>query len=307
MIKALKACEHTEIFRLKTDDEILNITPLLKSLEYEKNLKILNLSGTSLYNHGKNLNRTLIQLSQLQELHLQGCDIDADCLSQIDNFPLPLRILDLSYNPLGVESQSKLRELLASLRYLNTLNLRCCELTRISSTPLSTNMNIDHLDIAWNRLDDDGIDGFLQRQLINLNLSNTNYKSIILCEPSPVAFSTLETLELSGCNINDSDVLNLLTKCHNLSQIIVGDNPKISQISLEVLLERKPTLTLIDTMGCSKITHSPRVDLIIDNPSTCTMKTSMTSDISNLWEKLWQGYARHYQMPFDIIVFKPIV
>lgn len=307
ILKSLKACEHSETFRLKDADEILHIAPLLKSLEYERNLKILNLSGCSLFKNGQLVNRTLIQLMQLQELCLQDCNIDYDFLVKINNLPLQLRVLNLSYNPLGVNCQDKLTELITSLRHLQHLNLRYCQLKNIPSATLVISLSLEHLDISWNKIDNNDIYPFLQRQLINLNLSNTCQFPFGLIESRPLAFSTIETLEFAGCNISDSDVVNLMEICQNLSKFVLSNNPKISQFAIELLLERKPTLTLIDAAGCSTIIEKPKTNLIINDPPICTLIVSMTSEISNSWESLWQGHAIQYKMPLDIILIKPIL
>ncbi|XP_068976565.1 tonsoku-like protein isoform X2 [Bombus flavifrons] len=77
ILKCLKSCENTFTFRLKQEDiRKEEFISLLKTLEYQKNVQILDLSGGNLYELGKSLNDCILRLSALQELCLQGCDID---------------------------------------------------------------------------------------------------------------------------------------------------------------------------------------------------------------------------------------
>lgn len=305
-LKSLRACEDSEILRLKCEDEDVEMIALLKSLEYEKNLKVLELSSCSLFGHGELLNYTLNQLKQLQELHLSGCDIDSECIKKLDSLPSQLRILNLSCNPLNTESQTKLRDLITSLYCLQDLNLHNCKLKKLELNSTNTiSANLVSLDLSWNKMHDNEVDYLLQRQLVNLNLSQTTRFPIVNNEINLMAYATLENLELAGCNLTDSDVIQLLTNCRNLSKIILNNNSQVTSIALESLLAYKPTLSLIDTTGCQKIDNFPNYDLVIDDPSVCTLKTSMTSDVCDSWEKLWYGRAKLFKMPHDIVIFKP--
>ncbi|KAG8039017.1 hypothetical protein G9C98_003324 [Cotesia typhae] len=304
-LKSLRACEDSEILRLKGEDEDIKMVALLKSLEYEKNLKVLELSSCSLFSHGELLNYTLNQLKQLQELHLSGCDIDSECIKKLDSLPSQLRILNLSCNPLNTESQTKLRDLITSLYCLQDLNLHNCKLKKLELNSTNTiSANLVSLDLSWNKMHDNEVDYLLQRQLVHLNLSQTTRFPIVNNEINLMAYATLENLELAGCNLTDSDVIQLLTNCRNLSKIILNNNSQVTSIALESLLAYKPTLSLIDTTGCQKIDTFPNYDLVIDDPSVCTLKTSMTSDVCDSWEILWYGRAKQFKMPHDIVIFK---
>ncbi|XP_057319556.1 tonsoku-like protein [Microplitis mediator] len=304
-LKSLRACEDSEILRLKGDDEDIEVVALLKSLEYEKNLKVLELSSCSLFGHGELLNYTLNQLKQLQELHLPSCDIDSDCIKKLDSLPSQLRILNLSCNPLNKKSQSKLTELITSLYCLQELNLHNCKLNKLELNSRSTiSTNLINLDLSWNKIYDNQVDYLLQRQLVYLNLSQTT-RLPITSEINLMAYTSLENLELAGCNLTDADVIQLLDKCKNLSKIILNNNSQLTYAALESLLAYKPTLSLIDTMGCQKITAIPNYNLIIDDPSVCTLKTSMQSDVCDSWARLWRGKAKQFKMPYDIVIFKP--
>ncbi|XP_034939798.1 tonsoku-like protein [Chelonus insularis] len=306
-LKPFRVCENSEVLRLRDENENINATALFKSLKYEKNLKVLDLSSYCLYNTGEFLNSTLFHLSQLEELHLSGCDIDSKCISKIEKLPPLLRILDLSYNPIGFKNESKLNELLTNLRFLQILNLRSCQLKKLPFHAKTISSNLINLDISWNVMNDTDIDVLLQRQLITLNLSQTHSRLLFTNDIRLIALETLETLDLGGCNINDSDVSYLLDKCKNLSKLILNNNPEISHSSLENLLEYKPTLSLIDITGCKKIYEEPRFDLSIDNPSICTMMACISSEVIEWWELLWRGHSKQYRMPSDIVVFKPFV
>lgn len=172
MIKSFKTCENTSTFRLKADqmadDEL---EPLIKTLAYESELQVLHLSGGALNPFGDELNEMLSQLLNLQELHMSGCDIDHQFLNSIESFPGQLRVLDLSYNPLGQQSVRKLHELLPPLEYLQTLNLRCCQLKELKQDYVNHNLN--SLDVSHNKLGAHEICHFIQQQMLSLCLSNT--------------------------------------------------------------------------------------------------------------------------------------
>ncbi|KAF7989357.1 hypothetical protein HCN44_008031 [Aphidius gifuensis] len=87
---------------------------------------------------------TLVNLSSLQELYLQCCDIDYNGLF----IPLSMRVLDLSYNPLGRESQNKLVDLITPLRNLQTLN---CKIDKFSVHAIIC--SILNLDLSNNTID----------------------------------------------------------------------------------------------------------------------------------------------------------
>ena len=173
MLKSLRVCDNTFTFRLSDDDCTSDeFKALVRCLRYQHNLQCLNLSGTTLFGRGELLNSIVSQLNQLCELHLVCCDIDSNCLAQLEQLPSHLRVLDLSYNPLvGADSQHKLHKLIQPLERLQILRLRYCELNSFSEV-LSSNSLVE-LDISWNPIGGQGAANLLQRQLISLNLSNT--------------------------------------------------------------------------------------------------------------------------------------
>ncbi|XP_043479382.1 tonsoku-like protein [Leptopilina heterotoma] len=309
-IKCLKVCENSSIFRLnfkETLDE--ELPPLLKCLQYQKNLQTLQLTGGLLFNHGKLLNITLQRVSSLYELHLQNCDIDFDVLSQIERFPQQLRILNLSYNPLGSRCQGKLYNLLEPLQHLQTLNLRYCKLEDIQFT--LTNDALENLDVSWNALGGDGISRLLQRQMLGLTLSNTqspcssNFVSKIINNPKYSLFA-LENLELSSCKITDADVRRILTETPNLSKFVLNGNKDITKVSVNALLKRQPSLFYIDVAGCAKIIDLPSIDVTITSPEVCTLIISMIENVIDEWENLWRGRGLSSKLPHDIVIFKPV-
>ncbi|XP_015121499.1 tonsoku-like protein [Diachasma alloeum] len=308
LLRSLKSCKNTGIFRLRSDEGLdLELMPILRSLEYEKSLQVLHLSSGILYNLGESVNETLGRLTALQELHLQGCDIDHQFLGAIDHLPSQLRVLDLSYNPLGPESQEKLGELIAPLRYLQTLNLRSCRLERFPATTISS--SLVNLDVSGNFIQGDSVECFLQRQIVNLSISNTynpgNSILEVMMSGLKSIFMSLDTLELSGCNLRNSDVLEVLEKCPNLSKFVLGDNPEVTQVSLEALVGRRPTLMLINVTGCEKITRIPSFGLTIQNPSVCTLMASFSEEVCNAWRDLWGHQAIFYRQPHDIVIIRP--
>lgn len=308
VLRCLRSCENTSIFRVKPDD--INkqlLAPLLKTLEYETNVKLLQLSGTVLLTAGAHLRQCLSNLSSLQELYLKGCDIDFACLRQVNSLPPQLRVLDLSYNPLSPESRDTLRKLIAPLRYLQTLNLRYCTLDDFC-LPLD-NPNLTSCDISWNKLNRDAATSFLSRQLFDLNLSNvlSSSRPILSLGTIGVALSpSLESLDLSFCDVTDSDVKIILGQLPRLLKLVLSGNINVSILSVNTLLTRQPTLTYIDVSGCKDIASNPEAGLIIQNPEVCTLLASIEPDLCDSWIKLWRGAGIVTKLPHNLAIFKPI-
>ncbi|XP_071638885.1 tonsoku-like protein [Temnothorax longispinosus] len=306
MLKCLKSCENTSVFRVKPDDiDKQLLVPLLKTLEYEKNIKLLQLSGTVLLTAGIHLQRCLSNLSSLQELYLKGCDIDFACLRQVSSFPSQLRVLDLSYNPLRSESHGILRKLIAPLRYLQTLNLRYCMLEDFY-LPLD-NPNLTSCDISWNELNRDAATSFLSRQLFDLNLSNILSSNRFILSLDNVALSqSLESLDLSFCDVTDSDVKIILRQLPRLLKLILSGNINVSVLSINALLSRQPTLNYIDVSGCKTIASNPEAGLVIQNPEVCTLLASIEPNFCDSWIKLWRRAGIVTKLPHNLTIFKPI-
>jgi len=307
VLKCLRSCENTSIFRVKSDDiDKQVLVPLLKTLEYEKSIKLLQLSGTVLLTAGTHLHQCLSNLSSLQELYLKGCDIDFACLRQINSLPPQLRVLDLSYNPLSSESRDTLRKLITPLRYLQTLNLRYCMLEDFY-LPLD-NPNLTSCDISWNKLNHDAATSFLSRQLFDLNLSNILFSNrfILSLDTTNVALSpSLESLDLSFCDVTDSDVKIILTQLPRLLKLILSGNINVSILSINALLSRQPTLTYIDVSGCKNIVSNPEAGLVIQNPEVCTLLASIEPNLCDSWIKLWRNAGIVTKLPHNLAIFKP--
>lgn len=307
VLKCLKSCENTSIFRVKPDDiDKQLLVPLLKTLEYERNVKLLQLSGTALLTVGTHLHQCLSNLSSLQELYLKGCDIDFACLRQVNSLPPQLRVLDLSYNPLSSESGDTLRKLIAPLRYLQILNLRYCMLEDFY-LPLD-NPNLTSCDISWNKLNRDAATSFLSKQLFDLNLSNILCSSrFILSLDISVALSpSLETLDLSFSDVTDSDVKIILRQLPRLLKLILSGNINVSVLSINALLSRQPTLTYVDVSGCKNIVSNPEPGVVIQNPEVCTLLASIEPDLCDSWIKLWRGAGIVMKLPHNLAIFKPM-
>ncbi|XP_020299572.1 tonsoku-like protein [Pseudomyrmex gracilis] len=305
MLKCLKSCENTSIFRAKPDDiseEIL--VSLLKTLEYEKNIKLLQLSDIVLLKAGTNLYRCLSNLSFLQELYLKGCDIDSACLRKINSLPPQLRILDLSYNPLTSKSCDTLRTLIAPLRFLQTLNLRYCQLDDFCFP--SGNPNLTSYDISWNKLSRDTTSSILSKQLFDLNLSNTLSSNQFISSLNITLSPSLEFLDLSFCDITDDDVKIILTQLPRLSKLTLRGNTSVSLLSVNMLLSRHPTLTHIDVTGCECIASNPEAGLVIHSPEICTLVASVEPDLCDSWIKLWRGTGIVTKLPHKLAIFKPM-
>lgn len=307
ILKCLKSCENTSIFRVRPDDMSKeSLVPLLKTLEYQRDVKLLQLSGTVLLTAGIYLYRCFSNLSSLQELYLKGCDIDFACLREINSLPPQLRVLDLSYNPLSSKSRETLQKLIAPLKHLQTLNLRYCQLENLCP-PLDI-PNLTSCDISWNRLNCDTMISFLSRQLFDLNLSNTLSPSnqFTLSLDTSTVLSSLESLELSFCNLTDSDVKIILAQLPRLSKLILSGNASVSVLSINILLSRRPTLTYIDVSGCKNVASNPEVGLVIQNPEICTLFASMEPDLCDSWIKLWRDVGIVTKLPHNLAIFKPI-
>lgn len=308
MLSCLKSCENTSIFRTRPDDVAKElIVPLLRTLQYERNVTLLQLSGVALRMAGTSLHRCLLNLSSLQELYLKGCDIDHACLRQVSSLPPQLRVLDLSYNPLSSQSRDNLRGLIVSLRYLRTLNLRYCELEDLDLS--LDNPNLTSCNISWNKLSyRDAITYFLNKQLLDLNLSNIacSDKFVSSLVADTALRSNLESLELSFCDITDSDVRIILARLPKLVKLILRGNANVTVLSINVLLSRRPTLTYIDVSGCKNIASSPEEELIIQNPEVCTLLANMEPNLCDLWIKLWRGAGIVTKLPHNLAIFKPI-
>ncbi|XP_014213006.1 tonsoku-like protein [Copidosoma floridanum] len=310
MLKSLRSCENTSTFRLNTSNVFVEeeLEPLIKCLHYQLNLQSINLSGATFFARGDLLNLTISKLSGLCELHLQGCDIDQECLEQVEKLPAALRVLDLSYNPLGSKSQEKLLKLIEPLERLQTLNLRACELDDFRFK--FTCRSLINLDISWNAIGGDGAANLLQRQLLSLNLSNTlsNRSNVIdklfFNESEGYSYSTLEYLDLSSCQATDFDVEKILSKTPNLTKLILNNNPNVTQTSLSAILIRKPTLNYIDLSGCKLIEDPPPTNLRIATPQVCTLLVHMNSLVVDSWEVLWQGKSKTKRLPDSFVIFK---
>ncbi|XP_058807666.1 tonsoku-like protein [Phymastichus coffea] len=315
MLKSLRICDNTLAFRLNAkeflDDEL---EPLVKCLHYQKNLQILSMSKHSFYYSADLLNYAIAQLSSLCELHLQCCDISFNCLSLIEKLPATLRVLDLNYNPLGSKSLTRLYQLIKPLDRLQTLKLRSCDLTDFPDRYSSN--SLVNLDISWNPIGGQGIVNLLQRQLISLNISNTQKVSIdpessvinriFINKSLGFTLEYLEHLDLSGIGATDLIVDMIITQTPSLLSINLSNNIRVTEVSLQNLLARKPTMTSIDLSGCSFIDTVPKASLKILNPRVCTVLAHMSLEVIDAWQSLWEGKGYTKKLPNSLVLFKPV-
>lgn len=312
MLKSLRSCDNTTSFRLNRLDADNSLEPLLRCLRYQANLRTLNLSGATLFSIGDLLNRAIAQLPGLDELHLQCCDIDFNCLSCIEALPMSIRVLDLSYNPLTGRSQKKIYELLKPLERLQNLALRYCEVDDFRF--VLTSGSLVNLDLSWNPIGGQGISNLLQRQLLSLNISNTqnsiggrvNVIDKIFFSDSLISFYTLESLELSSCQATDLDVEKILSQAPNLTKITLSNNINVTKTSLCAILKRNQTMTYINLTGCRLVEEPPEPNLRITSPQVCTLLVHMTLDVIDAWENLWQRKGHSKKLPHSLVIFKPI-
>ncbi|XP_046607521.1 tonsoku-like protein isoform X1 [Neodiprion virginianus] len=306
-VKCLRTCENTSTFRLR-GRETLNsdVFPLLKSLQYQMHLQVLNISGVELNDFGEILSSSLEQLTLLQELHLRCCDIDLNCLSQFRQFPLQTRVLDLSYNPLGKRASHQLHTLLSCLKNLQTLNMSNCEVENIFAG--TSNAALNNLDFAQNPIMGEGLRSLLQPHILSLNLSGSiqDGKSRIIKElfsHPRFSLATLESLDLSMCDLCDDDLSRILSQTANLAKLVINGNIKLSKKSLCDVLQHKPTLSYIDFSGCSEITDPPDLEVFICHPEICTLVVSMASEVQQSWLKLWGGQGYIQTLPHNVVIF----
>ncbi|XP_046746534.1 tonsoku-like protein isoform X2 [Diprion similis] len=306
-VKCLKTCENTSTLRLRGRETLnCDIFPVLKSLQYQIHLQVLNVSGIELNDYGETLSSSLEQLTLLQELHLRCCDIDSNCLSRFRQFPLQIRVLDLSYNPLGKQASHQLYTLLSSLRNLQTLNMSNCELENIFAG--TSNAALNNLDLAQNPIAVEGLRSLLQPHILSLNLSGSirDGKSDVLKElfsHPRFSLATLESLDLSMCDLCDDDLSRILSQTANLSKLVVNGNIKLSKRSLLDVLQRKQTLAYIDFSGCSVIIDPPDFQVFICCPEICTLVVSMASGVQQPWLKLWGGQGYIQTLPHNVVIF----
>ncbi|XP_014233563.1 tonsoku-like protein [Trichogramma pretiosum] len=311
MVKSLRSCENTLTFRLNSSDSYVTeeLDPLITCLHYQENLQILNLSTATFYRRGQLLDYCLARLNNLCELHLQCCDIDADCLEAIDALPAQLRVLDLSYNRLGNRSQKKLFKLLEPLARLQRLVLRSCDLTAFDYTFRSASL-ID-LDVSWNPVGGSGAANLIQNHLLNLNLSNTQklrdnvIDKIFFNDSLNFSFLTLESLELSCCDATDLDVEKILSKAPNLTRINLNNNINVTKTSLCAILSRKTATQYVDFSDCRTIDSAPESRVQLVAPQHCTVRVTMTPNVIQDWERLWLGRGRAKRLPEKLVVFGP--
>ncbi|KAJ8664786.1 hypothetical protein QAD02_006448 [Eretmocerus hayati] len=310
MLKSLRVCDNTKSYRFPRDECDSSLDPLSRCLRYQADLRVLNLSGATLFGRGELLSYIISPLAGLYELHLQCCDIDVNCLSELKKFPTLLHEIDLSYNPLD-GAHRKLHDLIQPLNRLQKLSLVSCDLG-----DFEPKLNCEYLvtlNLSHNPIGGKGAANLLQRQLVELNLGDTqdfarrkdNVIDKIFYGSQDLTFPALESLDLSQCDCTDLDVEAILSQTPNLKRLNLSNNLNITKTTLCTLLARRPTMTLINLSGCEFIESLPNSNLRLASPQLCSLFVHMKTEVIDAWEALWQGRCLCKKLPHFLVHFQP--
>ncbi|XP_047113180.1 tonsoku-like protein isoform X1 [Schistocerca piceifrons] len=278
VLQVLEMCQATQCLQL-ADLALtsVSLSPVFQALRYQNTLS-LNLSGNSLADDGmKLLAACILTMPQLKKLDISCNNISAAGLSHLSssfsaNKSLPLQglhRLNLSCNPLGQEAVKHLQVIFTSLSSLTSLNLHACSLTSGPENMHQCLELLEELDVSFNCLGLEGARDFLKQisavKIKELNLGSTQSGcedgcsaiardlAIFLggagCEPE-----NLESLDLSNCNLKDTDIWELLRplqKATNLKRLRLQGNTALTSVSLRCLLQL--CIQQIDLSGCNSV------------------------------------------------------
>ena len=181
---------------------------------------------------------------------LEGCSIDPTGMGLLFremkkdiNYCTEVRMyLNLSYNRFNNESILPLKELLRGQSNLDGIILTNCfdpsvvDLNFVLKSlieGLSDNSSCGVVKLSDNHFNSSHIQYFILMlrscpQLFLLSLSNYDLSRLMPLFSSALLFSTLHSLDVSCCNISDSELIQLGTKtsiCRSLERLIIWGNP----------------------------------------------------------------------------------
>lgn len=228
--------------RLQTivSSKIANPSQFISKLKHFTSLMVLNLN----YKHLSlqdihRLRDTLPSMKKLEKLQLANCEITAD--GAVALFPsfthlTNLKILSLSYNPIGYHGSKSLAEALPSLTKLTTLALRRCYIGRNGAKHLAHGIkelsSLTEIDMSENSYDDDAAVAVVSA-LQHMKMMKVILLGDILTENGVIqmtdmlrGFSHLNRLGLSGEGITDRSVQSLVSIFHELPNLEILDLEK---------------------------------------------------------------------------------
>ncbi|KAL6508075.1 hypothetical protein OROGR_024270 [Orobanche gracilis] len=235
-------------------------------------LKHLNLSYGSRVD--LDLDNSLRNLSMLQSIKLDGCQVTCSGLKAIGNLRVSLRELSLS-KCMGVTDEG-LSSIFAKHKDMKKLDITCCrKITLLSLASITNSCTslvtlkmesctlvsaeafvligqrchfLEELDITDNEVDDEGL------------------KSISMC-------SRLSNLKLAIClNITDEGLIHIGNRCSQLKEIDLYRSSGITDSSVLAIACGCPSIEMINTSYCKFISDCSLMSL-----SKCSMLNTLES------------------------------
>lgn len=234
---------------------------LFKAINQQHLLTIMDLSNNFLEDDGvKHLALTLPSLTQLKELNLSGNMISTVSIKHLNEIfqrhptaLAQLTRLTLSYNMLGNESLPALAQFFRSLPTLQSVDLQSTDLTELSTCDMNL-FKLTSFDISFNTFTMNEFGKILKKfnysilEKLNLAFCIRENRDKLIGEMISVAMYTgtcqhLKELNLAGLHLTDSDVYSIVDpmfkqRKNTLDRIDFSDNPDLSPITLQLLLER---------------------------------------------------------------------
>ncbi|XP_055914034.1 tonsoku-like protein [Eupeodes corollae] len=288
--------------------------PVFKAILHQANLRVLDLSNNFIQNEGcKQLAKSMRTLKQLKSINLRGNCITSDGVESLasSNATLDeLEELNLSQNPLGNKSLRSLDKLAKGCKSLEKLFLSNCGITNF----FEFDLNFFHLttfDVSFNSLSPECF-----RKLMSLlNSSRLQSLNLSFCVESDRNSATriveffesgtcekFKKLELAGCNLTDGDVYKFvqsLNKATELEVLNLAENPSLSPLALQYVLDELTPLRKLIVTNCPRIIDVRKLDTypeskILPNFISLTLNES-NSDVDRLrefWDKRWCGRGK---------------
>lgn len=292
--------------------------PIFKALQHQSFLLQLDLSDNFLQNDGiKFLSQTLVTLKQLHLLDVSGnmmtesgFEYFCNALAKSQN-PSEIRQLKLSFNPIGSNSLRIIGRL-CQTKNVTSLSMTSCDLT--DSSGLDQLLSLQRLDISYNHLTSDGFKGFLRK----LNPGIIEAMNFERCSAAPDVgeslvqfinsgcYGTLKEINLSGLNLNENEILDILRaveKCEQLNSLDLSNQQQLTFLSFKFLLfsidskclERVKLIDCKNLRDSSHLFNLPHVDiqrrtclkniqLSLPRASTESAKKDFIEKMKELWD-----------------------